>query len=139
MYTMNKPKIYISSPYTIGDAGSNVKKQIDLAHLLMDLGFAPFVPLLSHFLHISRPRPYQDWISWDLEWIRPCDALIRLKGISKGADVEVAFAKKNNIPVFYTLSELMEYTIMKWDMGIETPCRKTIIDNFEEINNRQSI
>lgn len=132
-------KVYISSPYTIGDAGSNVKKQIDLAHLLMDLGFTPFVPLLSHFLHISRPRPYQDWISWDLEWIRPCDALIRLKGISKGADVEERFARDNDIPVFYTLSDLMEWAMTRWPMNIEVPCRRIIIDSFEEINNRPSI
>jgi hypothetical protein len=104
---MSKFKVYIASPYTIGDAGSNVKKQMDCAHLLMDCGFIPFAPLMSHFLHMNRPRPYEEWMEWDFEWVKSCDALLRLSGTSPGADREIFCAEKNYIPVFYTLEDLL--------------------------------
>jgi len=77
-------KIYIASPYTIGDIAVNVKVQMDIADELMNLGFAPFVPLYSHFQHIAHPRPYEDWIRVDREWVRVCDCVLRLPGESKG-------------------------------------------------------
>lgn len=94
-------KIYIASPYTKGDVAVNVRVQLQMANRLMDLGFAPFAPLYSHFQHMAFPRPYEDWIKIDLEWVKVCDAVLRLPGESKGADGEVEFAQQNNIPVFY--------------------------------------
>lgn len=93
--------IYISSPYTVGDVGANVSRQIEAAHRIMDMGHAPIVPLLSHFLHIHRQRPYEDWMQVDLATVRVCDIVLRLPGESKGADREVEQAKRYNIPVAY--------------------------------------
>jgi len=100
-------KIFISSPYTIGDTGENVRAQIQAANELMDLGFTPFIPLLSHFQHIVFPRPYQDWIENDLEWLEVCDAVLRLPGESKGADLECERAKELGIPVYYSINNLL--------------------------------
>lgn len=100
-------KVYIASPYTKGDIAVNVKEQMDFANILMDAGFAPFVPLYSHFQHMAHPRPYEDWIKLDLEWVKSCDCVLRLEGESKGADGEVEFAKELGLPVFYELSDLM--------------------------------
>ena len=108
-----KSKIYIASPYTLGDVAVNVKFQLDTANELMNLGFAPFVPLYSHFQHMVHPRPYQDWIDIDLEWIDVCDYLLRLGGESKGADGEVAYALNLGIPVFYSIDELINYIYNK--------------------------
>jgi hypothetical protein len=69
-----KKKVYIASPYTKGDIAVNVKRQIDVADELMTLGYAPFVPLYSHFQHMVHPRPYTDWVEIDLEWVPVCDA-----------------------------------------------------------------
>lgn len=99
-------KVYIASPYTLGDVDDNVRRQLDCANELMNLGFAPFVPLYSHFQHMIHPRPYQDWMILDLEWVKSCDCLLRLKGESKGADIEVEVAKSLNIPVFYSIDLL---------------------------------
>ena len=104
-----KPKIYIASPYTIGDVAVNVKRQLDCYDELMTLGFAPFAPLYSHFQHMAHPRPYQDWIDIDLEWVPVCNALLRLERDSSGADGEVEFAKENNIPVFYSIEALCKH------------------------------
>lgn len=103
-----KPKIYIASPYTIGDVAVNVKTQMDTADALMSLGFAPFVPLYSHFQHMAHPRPYADWLGLDLEWLPTCDAVLRLPGESKGADTEVALARELGIPVYTSVEGLVK-------------------------------
>ena len=102
-------KVYIASPYTIGDIAMNVKKQIDAVDILMNKGFAPFAPLYSHFQHMIHPRPYEDWVNVDLEWVRVCDCLLRLPGESKGADNEVKLAIELNKPIFYSIDQLFKY------------------------------
>jgi hypothetical protein len=99
-------KVYVASPYTKGDIAVNVRRQIDCADELMNLGFAPFLPLLAHFQHLIHPRPYDNWIAVDLEWIKCCDAMLRLSGESIGADLEVKKAKEWDIPVFTSITEL---------------------------------
>jgi len=106
---INMIKVYIASPYTIGDCAINVRRQIDAANELMNNGFAPFVPLYSHFQHMIHPRPYQDWVDIDLVWVESCDALLRLDGESKGADGEVDHALKHNIPVFNSIEQLIKF------------------------------
>ena len=99
-------KVYIASPYTLGDVAVNVKLQMDMADKLINLGFAPFVPLYSHFQHMAHPRPYQDWIDLDLEWVKACDVVLRIGGVSKGADGEVDLARRLGKDVCYNLDEL---------------------------------
>jgi nucleoside 2-deoxyribosyltransferase len=99
-------KVYIASPYTIGDVAVNVKRQLDTANELMNEGYNPFVPLYSHFQHMIHPRPYEDWVKIDLEWVSSCDCVLRLSGESKGADGEVDYAKGLGIPVVYSIEEL---------------------------------
>lgn len=102
-------KVYIASPYTLGDVAVNVKQQLDMVDILMDKGFVPFAPLYSHFQHMAHPRPYTDWIKMDLEWVGVCDCLLRLPGKSSGADGEVEHAIKLEIPVFHSVEELVNY------------------------------
>jgi len=104
-----KKKVYIASPYTIGDVAVNVKRQLDCYDTLMTLGFAPYAPLYSHFQHMAHPRPYRDWIEIDKEWVIACDYVLRLPGDSTGADGEVELAQVHNIPVFYSIEELKNY------------------------------
>jgi hypothetical protein len=103
-------RIYIASPYTLGDVAQNVKTQIDMAVNLIDLGYAPYAPLLSHFLHMAHPRSYETWVEQDNEWVLVCDALLRLPGESKGADAEVILAQANGIPVYSSVNELLAGT-----------------------------
>lgn len=98
--------VYIASPYTVGDVAANVKRQIDMASYLINRGFCPIAPLLSHFIQIQHPKPYEDWIEIDFELIRRCDVVLRLPGNSEGADREVAFAEKIGRLVIYNVKEL---------------------------------
>ena len=102
-------KVYIASPYTIGDTAINVKRQLDCADELIKLGFAPFAPLYSHFQHMAHPQPYEAWVKLDIEWLLACDCLLRLPGKSTGADGEVNYARDSNIPVFYSIDELEKH------------------------------
>jgi len=101
-------KVYIASPYTKGDAAVNVKAQLDAANILIEKGFAPFVPLYSHFQHMAHPQPYKVRTTIDLEWVKVCDCVLRLPGESSRADGEVAFAKKFGIPIFYSIEEITD-------------------------------
>jgi len=105
--------VFIASPYTLGDVGVNVKVSMDVANELMDLGFNPFIPLLYHFQHIINPRPYEDWIKFDLEWLSKCDCVLRLIGESSGADDEVAKAKELGIPVYYNIGDVVTFESKK--------------------------
>lgn len=98
-----RPLVYISSPYSIGDKIKNIHRQIKVAHLLMDEGLVPLAPLPgSHVMNGMKWRDYEDWMAVDLEHVARCDAVLRLKGESSGADREVAYAESLGIPVFFT-------------------------------------
>ena len=102
---MSKIKVYIAGPYTKGDVCANVANSMTVCHDLMDHGFAPYCPHLTHFLHLHKQRPYKEWLAYDSEWLKVCDVLIRLPGESTGADLEKEWALELNIPVYYSLGK----------------------------------
>jgi hypothetical protein len=111
-------RIYIASPYSNGDKEENVNLQMDIAEELMQHGFAPYTPLLTHFQHLRHPREEHDWYKLDNEFLSLCDILIRIKPIkngkeitSVGADKEEILARELKIPVFsfHTLEEMCKF------------------------------
>jgi hypothetical protein len=104
---MKKKVVYIASPYTKGDVAMNVRESVLVADKLVVFGYLPFAPLLTHFWHFMSPHPYTFWIDMDLDWLLHVDCILRLPGESSGADGEVNFARDNNIPVFYSIDELL--------------------------------
>ncbi len=102
-------KVYVASPYTLGSEGDNVRMSLKASNELINEGFAPFAPLLSHFQHMIFPQEYEVWMALDLEWVSVCDCILRLPGESSGADREVEFARSNDIPVFYHINQLKEF------------------------------
>jgi hypothetical protein len=102
----NAPKVYIASPYTLGDIGVNVKTQHDVFYILLQMGYNPHAPLLLHYQHIHHPLSYQTCIDYTLSWLEVCDILLRLPGESAGADGEVARAKELGMPVYYDYRDL---------------------------------
>jgi hypothetical protein len=110
-------RIYIASPYSNGWQSDNVRRQMDASNILMDLGFFPYTPLLTHFQSMIHPRKERDWLNLDLEWLSASHALVRIKPIingkeilSNGADEEEAKARELGIHVFiFTTLEEMKY------------------------------
>jgi len=114
---MKEVSVYIASPYSNGWMPSNIKLQMTTSDKLLDLGYFPYVPLLSHFLEIYSNRSEHEWLKLDFVFLKKCDAVLRLQNKDKngifvtspGADQEVALAKENGIPVFYSIEELNDY------------------------------
>lgn len=112
MPLLNAPvRVFISSPYTLGDTCDNVRVQHDAFRALIDLGHIPFAPLLSHYQQMIHPMRWDEWIKWDLAWLEQCQVVLRLPGESKGADLECARAEELFLPVIRTREQLIEYLI----------------------------
>ena len=117
---MDKPIVYIASPYTTGDSAINAHFQCKIFNQLMDDGKVwPVAPLWTHFQHTLFPRAYKDWIAYDKALLHLYDACLRLnaeipelkysQSDSSGADGEVAYFNSKDKPVFYSIDSLYEW------------------------------
>lgn len=114
-----KKTVYIASPYTNGTKIDLVNLQIDAFHVLMDLGFHPIAPLLSHYTNLIRERDWKEWLEYDFQTILGCQMVVRLYPIdehglkipSKGADIEEEEAKRLGIEfhAFDSVEEMKEF------------------------------
>ncbi len=100
-------KVYVAGPYTNGDVAVNVRNAIQAGVQLLDAGHHPFIPHLSHFIHMQSPRPYEVWIALDNAFLPNCDALIRLPGKSSGADDEADLARELGITVYPSVKSFL--------------------------------
>ena len=107
--TTCKPRVYVAGPYTTPDPDTNVRTAVRAADELLKIGCTPFVPHLTHLWNQISPKGWREWIDYDLEWVAACHALLRLPGVSPGAELEVQFALKMGIPVFHSLAEVDEW------------------------------
>jgi hypothetical protein len=99
-------RVYVAGPYTTGDPVLNVRAAIEAAERLIDAGHTPYVPHLTMLWHLVSPKPYEDWIAHDLEWLAVCDAVLRIPGDSGGADLETSEARGGDIPVFTRIEDI---------------------------------
>lgn len=108
-----KKKIYIASPYTQGNTSENIRNHLKAGSTLLEMGHTPFMPLLTHFMDLLHPRSYEEWMEYDMEWLKSCDCVLRLWGASEGADREVKLAESLGKPVFYSIGDLMIFYAQK--------------------------
>lgn len=103
-------KIYVAGPYsapTERERVENTARAMDAGLALYKLGHSPYVPHLSHWLDIrarqtSVPMSWEDWMEWDEEWLKSCDALLYLAS-SPGADREHDQAVSLGIPIYHSI------------------------------------
>lgn len=105
--------VYVAGPLSKGNVAHNVRKAIEIAEKLWEIGYVPFIPHLTHFWSCISPHPDEEyidkngklafWLEYDFEVLKRCQALFRIRGESVGADMEVELANKSKIPVFYDL------------------------------------
>lgn len=98
--------VYIAGPYT-GEEELNTVKALAAAEYVIERGDCPFVPHLSHWWHKVYEHSYEFWMELDRQWLARCDILVRLPGLSSGADREVAWMHEHRKPV-YTWDEYRE-------------------------------
>ena len=104
-----RTRVYVAGPYTKPDPCVNTHEAVKTATVLLKLGYAPFVPHLSHFWHTMTPMPYEAWLDYDNQFLPCCDCVLRLPGESSGADKEVELAKSLGIRVLYGTSDLLTH------------------------------
>ncbi len=110
----DRPVVYVAGPITLGPLDRNVFAACMAGVRLIRAGLAPIVPQLTCYLGqtptgdgegvvpevAAAGIDHATWLAVDLPLVRRCDALLRLPGASKGADLEVAEAGRAGIPVF---------------------------------------
>ena len=117
-------RLYIASPYapkgcSLHDASrvveQNVQRAIKAFHALKkNGGHTPFVPVLSHYLHIGGSEDYGDWwYDYDLTFLeRWAEGLVLLEGWkdSKGCKIELAVARRLGLRIYELVDgELVVY------------------------------
>jgi len=109
----NALRVYVIGAYTRPDPCENTHRAIKLGDELAGLGFAPFVPHLTHLWHTVSPKPVDFWYQYDLIWLRTCDAVLwdrtRCPGASRGGDAEWAEAVKLGKPCFSSVDDLLAW------------------------------
>lgn len=104
---LQRLKVGITGPYTEGDVAINVQRAMQAGSQLLTAGHFPYVPHLSHFLHMQTPQPREVWMLLSEIWLRECDAIVRIPGVSIGADREVKVAKGLGIPIYGSVGEFL--------------------------------
>ena len=105
-----RPRVYISGPLTgSGNILENVERAMHAARTLIDAGCSPFCPHLSYHLDPAEELSHATWMEIDLPWMYAAQAVLRLPGESRGADIETARAKDLKIPVFHSLADLIAH------------------------------
>ncbi len=99
-------KIYVASPYSKGDVCENVRIACLAGDEILKKGHTPFIPHLYHLWHLISPKPWAEWIRMDILWLGMCDALLRLPGESRGADLEVIEARRLYMPIYWSVNDL---------------------------------
>lgn len=96
--------MYVAGPISVGDREENVRRACELGRELIDLGFAPLIPHLDYYLPRREDVSWETWLEVDLPWVDVADAIIRVPGESRGADVET----KRGVPVYHTKEALCQ-------------------------------
>ena len=110
--------IYVSGP--LGNGGrtgakrmyANVRRAEGIMVDLMRLGWSVICPHLSYYcwLHAHGPIPWDRWMRQDYELVAKADAVFymipEVYGESRGAAMEVAWARDMGTPVYTDLSRI---------------------------------
>lgn len=126
----DRKRVYIAAPLSNGDVEQNVRHACLVATTLIKIGYAPLCPHLTAYMQgpvasVSAGFDHPTWMEVDLPWVKVSDAVLRLPGVSKGADQEVECAKENGIPVFESIVDLDVYFKEKWVHPMDRPAKKT--------------
>ena len=106
-HTSRATLVYVSGPFTQGSVGENIHYAAQAGRLLRREGYAVIVPHNTLLEDIVFPITYESWIQHDLRLISCCDVILRIPGLSLGAEREVKCAREFGIPVYYNIEELI--------------------------------
>lgn len=111
-------RIYVAGPYcprncSLHDASRiaqrNVDRAIEVGNRLIEKGHFPYIPHLMHYIHThySCKRDYGDWwLEYDFTIIKNWAEALLYIAPSRGADMELALAKKLGLEIFCSLEDV---------------------------------
>jgi hypothetical protein len=92
-------RVYVAGPIS-SDVQQGVFRAYTVGRQMFLDGLAPFIPHSDALFWLGEGH-WNGYLEYDLEYILVSDAVYRLAGASKGADLEVSRAKALGIPIFY--------------------------------------
>jgi len=106
-------RVYVAGPLNADSCGyiKNIHKMIKWAEKIRKVGFCVFVPGVDFLCGVVHGDwEYADYFENSQAWLKVADALFVCPGWenSKGTQKEIITAIELKIPVFYTLSALIE-------------------------------
>lgn len=100
-FERRRARVYVAGPISL-DAFEGVHRGIAMGRRMYLDGLAPYIPHFdAYFLLQDHEASWNAYLEWDLEYVAIADALYRLEGKSKGADLEVAHARAMRVPIFF--------------------------------------
>lgn len=104
--------VYIAGPFRGSSDWArhqNIEKAQKLAFDVWEAGFVALCPH-NNTRHFDGALPHHVWLEGDLELLRRCDGVLMVEGweLSQGARAEYDEARRVGIPVFETLTELLD-------------------------------
>jgi len=110
---MKPLRIYVAGAYSADSEGKilqNVQKAIDVGLILFKLGHFPYIPHITYMVdkranELNIKMTWENYMDYHIKWLEVSDALF-LVSHSKGADIELEFAKKHGKQIFYSLNEI---------------------------------
>lgn len=92
-------RVYVAGPIS-SNVFEGVSRGVAAGRQMFLDGLAPFVPHMDAFFFLPDGN-WNAYLEYDLEYILTTEAVYRLAGESRGADLEVEHAFAADIPVFY--------------------------------------
>lgn len=108
-------KVYVAGPMGPEDGplrSENIRRGKEAGIKLALEGHSPFIPHLWDSLvgmEGESSIDYESKLRMDFDWLAVCGCMLRLPGVSPGADRERTFADSLGIPVFDTMEELLAW------------------------------
>lgn len=106
---VDRAVVYIAGPYSDDPVGGT-RRAIDVAERLDETGIiTAYVPHLNLLWDFAHSHTNEFWYDFDLCFLNRADALLRIPGLSPGADKELEFATDHDIECFYEIGELIAW------------------------------
>ena len=105
-------KIYVAGPLG-GRNGveyiNNMKRMLDTALAIRKKGHHTYVPCLDLLMGLRSEEnwSYEEYYDYNFPWIDVCEGLFYIAP-SRGADLELEYAKEKDKIIFYELDEVPE-------------------------------
>lgn len=116
-------KVYVAGAYSddnVLGVLKNIGRGEEIASQVFQLGFAPFTPWHDKSFvttHWNNEFTVPMFYNYCMEWLKVSDCVLVVPNVSglknwedsKGTLAEIEVAKENDIPVFYSIDELISF------------------------------